>query len=273
MNEYEIRQYLFTGLITLSFFIVLFACFGMVFKWIRNRCCIMLFGTLLLPLWALTVSVGLAAVFISYTAADEFEKECDALVAQRKTGAKEIIFDEEGDNLEINLNIFKDAKIDQWMCSLSCPCAEVREARDWIRISPLELALDYDRNLEFQFGALPGEDFVVETFEECIRRADENYYAAPIFAKFAKDWRESVGFSSERDYMTFFENEYDCSGICEKALFSFSKSISNGKPKSCFNSIKSEVRDSMWWLGVAAFGSGILLVVLWFCQYCLWKKY
>jgi hypothetical protein len=32
----------------------------------------------------------------------------------------------------------------------------------------LELALDFDRNLKWQFGPVKGDDFLVETYEECI---------------------------------------------------------------------------------------------------------
>jgi hypothetical protein len=127
MNEYDVRQYLFHGLMTLAVFVAIFSCFGMTFKWMRNRPCIMFWGTLLLPLWLLTMGVGLAAIFISFTAADEFEKECDALVAGRKDGSRKVVFTEEGDNLELNLNIYKDIEIDQWMCSVSCPCPAIRE--------------------------------------------------------------------------------------------------------------------------------------------------
>ncbi len=131
LNEYDIRQFFFTGLMTLAVFIVIFSCFGLSFCWIRNRPCIMFWGTLLLPLWLLTVGVGLAAIFISFTAADEFEKECETLIAGRKDGTRKVEFTETGDNLEMNLNIYKDIGIDQWMCSVSCPCPAIREGLEW----------------------------------------------------------------------------------------------------------------------------------------------
>ena len=73
--------------------------------------------------------------------------------------------------------------------------------------------------------------------------------------------------------MKFFESEYDCSGICEEPLFYFSKSVENGMPKSCFSDIKDEVRKEMFFLGITSLGCGLLLIVLWTFQYCLWRKY
>ena len=76
LQETNIKKYLFVILITLSAFVALLGCVGMTFKWMRNLCCTMLYGTILLPVWAVTLGFGIAAVYISYTAADEFEKTC-----------------------------------------------------------------------------------------------------------------------------------------------------------------------------------------------------
>ena len=78
------------------------------------------------------------------------------------------------DNIEINFNLYRDVQINQWMCSRNCPCADVEVKEEWESISPLTLALDFDRNLNFQFGPLVGETFTVDSFEECILNADEN---------------------------------------------------------------------------------------------------
>lgn len=82
---------------------------------------------------------------------------------------------------------------------------------------------------------------------------------------FANGWRNSSGYKAEVDYLRFFEEEYDCSGICEDALFYFSQPLSKGKPKSCFADIKNDVRDSMWWLGVAGTISGLILLLMFIC--------
>ena len=110
----------------------------------------------------------------------------------------------------------------------------------------------------------------MKTFEECILGIGANYFATQEFIDFAVGWQDSLGYAEEVEYLHFFEEEYECSGICEEALFSFSRSVELGKPKSCFQPIKDEVRDRMWWLGVSTAGSGILLLILFIFQYCLW---
>ena len=124
-----------------------------------------------------------------------------------------------------------------------------------------------------RFDPWPGETFVVSTYEDCIDRIGENFFVLPEFKKFANDWTNSAGYFEQKDFMRFFETEYSCSAICEEPLFTFSRSIEEGLPKSCFEDIKDEVRNNMFFLGLSATVSGIFLLVLWTLQYCLWQKY
>ena len=274
MDKYDVRTYLFIVLFGLAVFIVLFSCFGMLFKWMRNRCCTVLYGTCLLPLWVATVAIGGGAVFISYTAADEFEGECenvtsvlnsidtlplftsispasitgaednaaggvDAAAEVADDGTTEVSFGaEEGtfiDNVRINLNLFKDIQTDKHMCSRDCPCStEGVTTSDWLDIDAETLLEKYDRKLEFQFGPLEGDDYTVTSYQECIETIGSNYYATQEFRDFATGWSRSDGYNEEVEYMKFFEDEYECSGICKDALFAFTRPISAGKPESCF---------------------------------------
>ena len=79
MRVEQIRSYLFTGLITLAGFIGVFSCFALLFRWMRNRCCTVIYGVLLFPFWIIALAVGLSAMFVAHTAADEFNKECNTL--------------------------------------------------------------------------------------------------------------------------------------------------------------------------------------------------
>lgn len=72
MHKYDVRTYISSVLLSLAICITCFGCFGMFFKWMRNRCCTVLFGTCLLPLWVSAVGIGFGSIYISYTAADEF---------------------------------------------------------------------------------------------------------------------------------------------------------------------------------------------------------
>ena len=79
------------------------------------------------------------------------------------------------DVISVNLNIFKDAQTNKWMCSASCPCEDSDAKASWVDfMTPDQLLFFYDRDQEFQFGPLEGSDFTVKTYEECIQRADEN---------------------------------------------------------------------------------------------------
>ena len=80
-----------------------------------------------------------------------------------------------------------------------------------------------------------------------------------------KDWPILV------DLLNFFEKKYDCAGVCAPALFYFSRSVELGKPKgSCIGNLKDELNESFTGLGTATFISGILLLVIFIAQYCLW---
>ena len=76
IRENKVQENLFSGLVILAILNILFSLFGMSFKWMRNRCCTAVYGALLLPLWLVTLAIGFLAIYISYTAADEFWKEC-----------------------------------------------------------------------------------------------------------------------------------------------------------------------------------------------------
>ena len=172
MNEYKVREYLFFALFTLGAFIVIFGCFGAIFKWMRNRCCTVLFGMCLTPLWIATVAIGGASVYISYTAADEFQDECDKLVADRLVTDKKIVFSLENDNLEINFNIYRDVQIDKYMCSVNCPCDVV----DQIPIDPSLLP-----DLSQPTIVVPSD----QTNEETVQTNDEESNELPAGLPFA----------------------------------------------------------------------------------------
>ena len=111
MEEYDVRSYLFFVLFSLAIFITCFGCFGMLFKWMRNRCCTVMYGACLLPLWIVTVAIGAGAIYVSYTAADEFEKECKDLLLINDDQLP--IFTQEIDSLEINLTIYRNIHTDK----------------------------------------------------------------------------------------------------------------------------------------------------------------
>ena len=89
LNE-DVRSILIAWLYATAVLIILAGCFGMTFKWMRNKCCTVIYGSLLLPLLLLVLGIGVAAVYIAFTASDEFKKECDTLITDRVEREQEI---------------------------------------------------------------------------------------------------------------------------------------------------------------------------------------
>lgn len=74
--------------------------------------------------------------------------------------------------------------------------------------------------------------------------------------------------------ITYFEGKYTCSGICNPGLFYYSLDVEAGPPtKSCLQFMKTEIGDRMTYLGVASLVIGILLLLVFLLQYCLWCRY
>ena len=151
MDEYSVREYLFYVLFVLAICILCFSCFGMLFKWMRNRCCIIVFGTCLLPLWTATIGIGAGAIYVSIIAADEFENECKDLLLINDDNLPVFIdvVGEGVDNLDINLNIYRNVHTDNYMCSRDCPCEDVSTRTEWEEIESETLVKTYGRSLAF----------------------------------------------------------------------------------------------------------------------------
>ena len=74
--------------------------------------------------------------------------------------------------------------------------------------------------------------------------------------------------------LTFFEQKYACSGICNPALFYYSLSTSVGAPSiPCLVYLRSEIGDSLIYLGIVSILGGIIMGLIWCCQYAMWRKY
>ena len=164
--------------------------------------------------------------------------------------------------------------INEWMCSKNCPCDASIDPAAWQALSTEELVDKYGRTLNWQFGPLDNQSFTVSSFEDCLTRHEENTHSEvdESFRSFAEEWPTSAGYAEERDFLAYFESEYTCAGICEPALFSFSRK-DESLPTTCFDDMTKDVRDSLLYLGLSATGSGIMLLVIFSTQYCLWPKF
>ena len=74
--------------------------------------------------------------------------------------------------------------------------------------------------------------------------------------------------------VSYFEQNYQCSGICKTPLFYNSLDLKAGIPtKNCQEAIKKEMNSNVIYLGVTGVVIGVLLWFIWVFQYCLWKKF
>jgi len=66
--------------------------------------------------------------------------------------------------------------------------------------------------------------------------------------------------------IAYFEDKYTCSGICKTPLFFYSLDLTKGVPnETCLTHLKSEIGDSMTYLGVTALALGLVMMVIWIC--------
>ena len=173
------------------------------------------------------------------------------------------------DKITIDLDIYNQIGINEFMCSDDCPCKDVATKEEWSTITTLE-----GRDLPCKAWNFEG---TFETYKECILNtptASDLSEPGSAFKIFAEKFREQDDFNTIMEWIEFFEEEYTCAGICTPAQFSWSQSIANGVPtKSCIGSIKDDLTDSFTGLAGTTLASGILLFFIWIMQYCLWRKF
>ena len=110
------------------------------------------------------------------------------------------------------------------------------------------------------------------------KKADEQKYNeenpnGPVSEKY-KDVPSGTAIDTGLKVITYFEQKYKCSGICSPFLFYYSQSLSEGIPSSsCLTHAKSEIGDSLTYLGAATLVIGVICMLIWVCQYALWCKY
>lgn len=76
------------------------------------------------------------------------------------------------------------------------------------------------------------------------------------------------------DWIEFFEENYDCAGICSRSSFFFSRDIGLGRPKtSCLSTINEEIKFIFSSLSIPTLAAAFLLFTAFVMQFCLWKKF
>lgn len=71
--------------------------------------------------------------------------------------------------------------------------------------------------------------------------------------------------------LLWFERNYKCSGICNPGLFYYSLDLSESVPEdACLLFLKTEIGDSLTFLGVTSIICGVLMCLVFVFQYMLW---
>lgn len=64
--------------------------------------------------------------------------------------------------------------------------------------------------------------------------------------------------------MRYLEKNYQCSGVCNSALFYYNLDLEAGIPdKTCLGAIKKEVGSELEYLGLATVATGFVMFITW----------
>ena len=92
---------------------------------ISNRCYVIGYGVLLLPMWIILIIVGGVGLYASTASKDELTKQCNEIVDSVGTA---YTIENEYNNIEISLDVYETLLMDEYMCSTDCPCVDVDAA-------------------------------------------------------------------------------------------------------------------------------------------------
>ena len=256
------KSLVFIILLIFSLATIAIASLGFLLRCIENRCFTCLYGIILLPTWIVLVVIGFVSLAASTASTDAIQ---DACVEQSgKT------YSQNGSQIVISIDIYESLFVNSRMCSDYCPCKPTTYS-------------GWDQNtLTMKAGS------EIESYMDCIRiQADGDQARANAeatlstssdelmaFYVFANELYNQEGYDEISKWIKFFEDEYECAGICETATFYWSKPISAGRPDaSCIESIKDDLTSAFQGLAITTLIAGIFLFFVFIMQYCLWRKY
>lgn len=259
----DARKFVFMVLLIFSLVTIGIASCGFCLKCIKNRCFTCMYGIVLLPTWIFLIVVGAVAIMASVASSDAITDQCVTINQNSVTL-------NEDSNIVISIDIFESLGVNSYMCSTYCPCAETNAEASWgtenfVTSSTSDIK-SYQDCIEY-YAQTENQDYNRAT--PVVTETDLAYFYA-----FAEEFRGQSTYDDIVKWIAFFEDEYDCAGICTPARFYFTRSIDSGKPSSgCVESIKDEVTNAFTGLGITTLIAGIFLFFIFIMQYCLWRKY
>ena len=244
------KRLIFIVLVIFAAATILVAVMGFCFSCVKNRCFAVIYGLILLPTWIVVIFVGGLAVVVSVAAEDEIKKQCQAITdAYNQNAANSAVvsscsggfnindiasqissggfnpfsgnFGSTTTTVTISLDIYDSIKINDYMCSKNCPCAPTAVSAQWTGLDAATARLD--REIDCYPWDFTG---TVKTYKECITDITKRGPLADLdFQSFADSFKDQPDFDTIQEWIEFFENQYDCAGICKPSLFSWSQSI------------------------------------------------
>ena len=250
------RKSVFLVLLIFALVTIIVAALGFFFKCCKNKCFYCLYGILLLPTCLIIIAFGAVATIVSTASGEHVKTFCDELNAKTTTSTTL-----NGDTeVNISLDIYEILEIDDYMCSISCPCKSTIVSSQWTNDAPAGRTYNFDGTFE--------------TYKECIDETAANTAATGDFKKFADAFVSKNEYEDISKWVAFFEGEYECAGICTAADFYWDLPVSKGKPtQNCLDSIIDDLTLAFQGLAITSLLAGLFLFFVFIFQYCLWKKY
>lgn len=278
-----------SSVLTLGLIAICAAIMGAGICKVKSRNFIICYRVVLLSIWIIFLTLGSVAIWFSVAGKDLLMDECvtliDNLSAKANSGSSNSMADAIGggfgfdfgsiigiatgdkcnsaytSSISINLAVYEAILIDSEMCSSNCPC-KATMASEWTSINRSMIG----RCREWDFTGN------IDNYQDCLVSPPGG--SSIPFQVFANEVTKLDQWPMLVDLVSFFEDRYDCAGVCSPALFYFSKSVELGKPGgSCIGNLKDELNEQFIGLGSATFISGILFLAIFVAQYFLWYKY
>ena len=213
-----------------ALFTILLACLGFLFICCKSRCYACVYGLLLLPAWLAVVAVGITGTLFSTLSKEILEENCKKYMLDN--GDLDTV--EVGSStVNINLDIYESLYVNSHMCSSDCPCEPVPKMTEWLTAEPARTNYDFTGTYR--------------TYRACVEESAklQNVNAGIRFMGFADGVTGQEDYETINEWIEFFEDEYTCAGVCEPALFYWSKSIALGLPStSCLQSISESLTNA-----------------------------
>ena len=197
----------------------------------NNKCCPIVFGVCLMPTWVLTFIFGCVIAWFSNSSAETIQEFCSA----EDNGSLVIDW---GRDLVEDYDVKIGDLVNSIMCSRECPCPNIPNKNIWLDIDEEELNSIGRTGLKISTQGYTEFDFsgqgstIYRKFSDCYSdiNAGRTSRVQPEKTQFRNRWEENQ-LSLAIDFANYFEQTYNCSGICESALFYYALDVTEGKPE------------------------------------------